>query len=36
MFERGVAHLVVTDRDARPIGVQSTLDIAGLVACGRA
>jgi CBS domain-containing protein len=36
MFEHGVAHLVVTDGDARPIGVLSTLDVAGIVAWGRA
>jgi CBS domain-containing protein len=36
MFEHGVTHLVVTDADARPIGVLSTLDVAGVVAWGRA
>jgi CBS domain-containing protein len=36
MFERGVTHLVVIDGDARPIGVLSTLDVAGIVAWGRA
>jgi CBS domain-containing protein len=36
MLEHGVAHLVVTDSDARPIGVLSTLDVAGIVAWGRA
>jgi CBS domain-containing protein len=36
MLEHGVTHLVVTDADARPIGVLSTLDIAGIVAWGRA
>jgi CBS domain-containing protein len=36
MFECGVAHLVVTHGDARPVGVLSTLDIAGIVAWGRA
>jgi CBS domain-containing protein len=36
MFEHGIAHLVVTDGDARPIGVLSTLDVAGIVAWGRA
>jgi CBS domain-containing protein len=35
MFEHGVTHLVVTDGDARPIGVLSTLDVAGIVAWGR-
>jgi len=34
MFEHGVTHLVVTDGDARPIGVLSTLDVAGIVAWG--
>jgi CBS domain-containing protein len=36
MFEHDVTHLVVTDGDARPIGVLSTLDVAGVVAWGRA
>ncbi len=36
MFKHGVAHLVVADSDARPIGVLSTLDVAGVVAWGRA
>ena len=36
MFQHGVTHLVVTDGDARPIGVLSTLDVAGIVAWGRA
>jgi CBS domain-containing protein len=36
MFQHGVAHLVVTDADARPVGVLSTLDVAGIVAWGRA
>jgi CBS domain-containing protein len=36
MFKHGVAHLVVADGDARPIGVLSTLDVAGVVAWGRA
>ena len=36
MFERGVAHLVVTDAEARPVGVLSTLDVAGILAWGRA
>jgi CBS domain-containing protein len=36
MFERGATHLVVIDGDARPIGVLSTLDVAGIVATGRA
>ena len=36
MFEHGVTHLVVTDANARPIGVLSTLDVAGIVAWGRA
>jgi hypothetical protein len=31
-----MTHLVVTDGDARPIGVHSTLDVAGVVAWGRA
>ena len=35
MFQHGVTHLVVTDGDARPIGVLSTLDVAGIVAWGR-
>ena len=34
MTKRGVAHLVVVDRE-RPVGVISTLDIAGAVAWGR-
>ncbi|MDX6689475.1 MAG: hypothetical protein QOG15_932 [Solirubrobacteraceae bacterium] len=34
MDERNVAHLVVVDRD-RPVGVISTLDIAGAAAWGR-
>jgi CBS domain-containing protein len=34
MDERGVAHLVVVDRE-RPVGVISTLDIAGAAAWGR-
>lgn len=34
MDERGVGHLVVVDRE-RPIGVISTLDIAGAAAWGR-
>ncbi|MGZ8633347.1 MAG: CBS domain-containing protein [Solirubrobacteraceae bacterium] len=36
MFQHGVTHLVVIDRDARPIGVLSTLDVVGIVAWGRA
>ena len=36
MFERGVGHLIVTDGDAGPVGVLSTLDVAGIVAWGRA
>jgi crotonyl-CoA carboxylase/reductase len=36
MLERGVTHLVVTDAKARPVGVLSTLDVAGIVAWGRA
>jgi len=36
MLERGVTHLVVIDADVRPVGVLSTLDIAGVVAWGRA
>jgi predicted transcriptional regulator len=35
MAEHGTAHLIVADRD-RPIGVLSTLDIAGVLAWGRA
>ena len=35
MLEHGVTHLVVTDGEARPIGVLSTLDVAGVVARGR-
>jgi CBS domain-containing protein len=35
MDERGTAHLVVVD-DGRPIGVVSSLDVAGVVAWGRA
>jgi CBS domain-containing protein len=34
MDEQRVAHLVVVDRE-RPVGVISTLDIAGAVAWGR-
>ena len=34
MDERGVAHLVVAEGD-RPVGVVSTLDIAGVLAWGR-
>ena len=34
MDEAGVAHLIVTDRD-RPVGVVSTLDVAGAAAWGR-
>jgi CBS domain-containing protein len=37
MSEHGVAHLIVVDRDAdRPIGMLSTLDIAGSIAWGNA
>jgi CBS domain-containing protein len=37
MAESGLAHvLVVDDRTRRPIGVLSTLDIAGIVGWGRA
>jgi CBS domain-containing protein len=36
MLGHAVTHLVVTDGDARPIGVLSTLDVAGVVAWGRA
>jgi CBS domain-containing protein len=35
MDEHGTAHLVVVD-DGRPIGVVSSLDVAGVVAWGRA
>ncbi|HEV7808597.1 MAG TPA: CBS domain-containing protein [Solirubrobacteraceae bacterium] len=34
MDERGASHLVVVDRD-RPVGVLSTLDVAGAAAWGR-
>ena len=34
MDERGVSHLVVVDRE-RPVGVVSTLDVAGAAAWGR-
>lgn len=34
MDERGAAHLVVAEGD-RPVGVVSTLDIAGVLAWGR-
>ena len=34
MDERGAAHLVVVDRE-RPVGVISTLDVAGAAAWGR-
>jgi CBS domain-containing protein len=37
MIEHGATHLVVVDRDAdKPVGVLSTLDVAGLLAWGRA
>lgn len=36
MCQHGVTHLVVIDRDTRPIGVLSTLDVVGIVAWGRA
>jgi CBS domain-containing protein len=36
MKEHGTGHLVVTAPDARPIGVVSTLDIAGALAWGEA
>jgi CBS domain-containing protein len=37
MIEHGVTHLVVVDSAAdKPVGVLSTLDVAGLVAWGRA
>jgi CBS domain-containing protein len=36
MLERGVHHLVVTRSDARPVGILSALDVAGVVAWGRA
>ena len=35
MLRNGVSHLVVTDADAgRPIGILSTLDVAGVLAWG--
>ena len=36
MFEHAVTHLVVADSNGRPVGVLSTLDVAGVVAWGRA
>jgi CBS domain-containing protein len=37
MATRGTSHaLVVDDRHGRPIGVLSTLDVAGILAWGRA
>ena len=35
MDEHDIAHLIVVDR-GRPVGILSTLDIAGVVAWGRA
>ena len=36
MAEQGVTHmLVVDDRNGRPVGVLSTLDIAGILGWGR-
>jgi CBS domain-containing protein len=35
MLERGVHHLVVTGSGARPVGILSALDVAGVVAWGR-
>jgi CBS domain-containing protein len=37
MLANGVSHLVVTDAEAgRPIGILSTLDVAGVLAWGEA
>ncbi len=36
MTEHGTSHLVVVDDDAQPIGMLSTLDVAGCVAWGLA
>jgi CBS domain-containing protein len=36
MREHGTGHLVVIDSDARPVGVVSTLDVAGALAWGEA
>jgi CBS domain-containing protein len=36
MAEHGVTHLVVVDAHGRPAGMLSTLDLAGVVAWGRA
>ena len=37
MLSNGVSHLVVTDAEAgRPIGILSTLDLAGVLAWGEA
>lgn len=36
MAEHGVTHLVVVDPHGRPAGMLSTLDLAGIVAWGRA
>lgn len=36
MREHGAAHLVVVDPEGRPIGMLSTLDLAGVIAWGEA